>query len=62
MDKNEEKTDFKNKINIFNQNKDNENDKIKENNEKVENKEEINKRLRSTTIQERLKMMNIDQK
>ena len=62
LDKNEEKTDFKNKINIFNQNKDNENDKIKENNEKVENKEEINKRLRSTTIQERLKMMNIDQK
>ena len=62
LDKNEEKTDFKNKINIFNQNKDNENDKIKENDEKVENKEEINKRLRSTTIQERLKMMNIDQK
>ena len=62
LDKNEEKIDFKNKINIFNQNKDNENDKIKENNEKVENKEEINKRLRSTTIQERLKMMNIDQK
>ena len=65
----EEKNNFKNILNLFDKEKEKETNKTKDNNiikSTLENKEEsnikINTRMRSATIQERLKLMNIDQK